>query len=503
MKNILLLVLGTLFLISMLALSSFVSAAPPQVPPTPVSDEDSSGIDPASIDTTAPVAPAATNPGTMVSRILVFNPDTAMATVSIKIYDKNGILAATLPNFTVAVNGAVAKNLPASIATGFSGSAQVSSDRNVQAFVTNANSSQGARDEYAGTLSPATTLTLPMVRHYAANTRNSIIAVQNTSATTTTITLTLYDANGNPMTDLPGTTATNVAPLASAYFNTNTIFPTGQFAGSARITADGTVVLAASEQNRWQKDTVSFRALTPDDQGTTLYVNFAERVVNTTGVVTNWNELYVRNEGTLSTTVKAEYFGNKGALRYTTQSLAPVPANGTATFSTKGATFASLGTAFKGWVKLTSVDGQPISAYAIESWSGVRLFGTEAVPTAQAATLAACGDVFRNTSQTSTINVLNTGVTTATLAIKLYNPSTGASFGNKQVSVGPNMTVSVAATDVAFSSAGTTYDGLALIKLTNPQLFVKPPLVVSVYTPYIYSGVAGGVTSYTCSKLQP
>ena len=88
------------------------------------------------------------NPGTMTSSIFVFNPGTGTATVGITIYKSDGTIAYSFPTFPVAANGAVAKSLPSSISSQFAGSAVVSSDKNVQAFVTDFNGKKTARDEY-------------------------------------------------------------------------------------------------------------------------------------------------------------------------------------------------------------------------------------------------------------------------------------------------------------------------------------------------------------------
>ncbi|MGB8645754.1 MAG: hypothetical protein WCF84_10995 [Anaerolineae bacterium] len=490
MKNAIFLIIGTVFLLSVMALSSFASAAPPAAPtPTPTVE-----VDAANLDVVQPAAPI--NPGTMASRILVYNPDTTgTATVSIRILNPGGTAIYTFPNFTVAVDGAVVKTLPSSITSPFSGSAMISSDKNIQAFVTDANSNNGARDEYGGTLLPAATLSLPLVRHLAPSTQNSIIAVQNTGVTATNITLNLYDTNGNLLTGLPGTTASNVPPQSSAYFNTGTIFPSGQFTGTGEVTADGTIAVAASEQTRYQKDTASFRALGASDQGTTLYVNFAEHTTTAAGAPINWNELYVRNEGSSPTTITAQYFTTIGVSKYTTTTVSSIPPKGMAPFIDSLPAFKTpLGTAFKGWVKLTSGSGQPLSAYSLEYWKGTRMFGMEAVPSTQAGTMEVCGDVLKTTTQISKINILNTGGASASVTIKVYSPTTTKSVGTKTVTIAPNNVYSFASS--VFSGAGSSFEGIAIVTSTGPQI------VTSVYTPYVNSGVPGGVTSFECAKLQ-
>ena len=169
---------------------------------TDVGDDISPGdVSDSSVDA---AAAAPISPGTMTSSIFVFNPDTSTATVGITIIKSDGTTAYTFPTFTVAANGAVAKSLPSSIKSPFAGSAVVSSDKNVQAFVTDSNENKPARDEYEGTLSPNANLVLPLVRHLAPNTQNSIIAVQNTGNASADITLQLYNARRQPRACIHG-----------------------------------------------------------------------------------------------------------------------------------------------------------------------------------------------------------------------------------------------------------------------------------------------------------
>jgi hypothetical protein len=429
----------------------------------------------------------------LTSRIYVFNLDTSIATVSINFLNSSGNSVATISPFTIKPNGAVAKALPASITSPFSGSAVVSSDKNIQAFVTDSNGSNTARDEYDGTLLPNANLVLPFVRHLAPNTQNSIIAVQNTSSGPANITLNLFDQSGN-LVATP--TANGVASLASAYFNTNTLFPSGTFIGSAEISAGGTIALAGSEQTRYLKDTASFRALTSADEGTTLYVGFVERRRNAKGAI-SWSEIYVRNDGSSPTNITAKFYSFTGALMSAvTKTRSAVPPKGVAQFLTNAAEFSSLTLAaayFKGWAVITS-SSQPVALYSLEAQtSGAKLFGTSGI--ASTGKKFACGDAFRFTSpsQNSTINIVNVGGGPANITVKLYKPSTGAQVGTKTVNaVGANKLVNVSLSDGAFTSAGSSFEGLAVVTSSGPQIFA------SVYTPY----GAGGVTSYNCARLQ-
>jgi hypothetical protein len=507
MNKRLLVAMGGFVLVSLLALSSFAAAAPaakntpvPQqaATATPVpsgADEGEAGSPDNAPDLGVGAAAAPVNPGTMSSRIFVFNLDTSIATVSINFLNSAGTSVAAISPFTIKPNGAVAKPLPPGITSPFSGSAVVSSDKNIQAFVTDSNAGNTARDEYDGTLLPNAKLVLPFVRHLTPNTQNSIIAVQNTSGGAANITLNLFDPSGNLVAS---PTMNGVAPLASAYFNTNNItFPPGGI-GSAEITAGGTIALAGSEQTRYLKDTASFRALTSADEGTTLYVGFVERRRNATGTPISWSEIYVRNDGSSPTDIKAEFYSFTGALMKAV-TRTQIPAKGVAQFLTNNAVeFGSLTKSsayFKGWARITSINSpQPVALYSLEAQnSGNKLFGTGGI--ALTGTKFACGDALRFTlpSQNSIINIVNAGGGPANITVKLYKPSTGAQVGTKTVNaVGANKLVNVSLSDGAFTSAGSSFEGLAVVTSSGPQIFA------SVYTPYS----SGGVTSFSCARLQ-
>ncbi len=508
MKKVMVLVIGGLVLVSMLAATSFVSAAPPVGPagapalaatPTLV-PADSENLDPEELNAEPEIDPAAVTPvapGLMTSSIVVFNPDVAAASVSINIVKPDGSSAYAFPTFSVAANGAVVKVLPASLGSPFSGSAVVSSDRQVQAFVTNANSTNKARDTYEGTSAVANSLMLPFVRHLSVNKQHSTIAVQNTSSSAGSVTLHLYDVNGNEQgspVSLP------VQPSASAFFDTNTLFPSGTFVGSAQVVGSSGINIAAAEQTSYYMDTASFRAQNTTDQGTTLYVPFAERRRNLRNAILNWSEIFVRNNGTGPTDVKAEFYPYTGgtAPRFTITRTG-VPQNGQAQFLTNSTEFAKLlsatGTYFRGWVKLTS-SGQPISLYSLASQnSGLRLFGTSGIPGEQLGTKFACGDTFRMTlpARYSKIVVVNPNPTTAKITVRLYKPGNGVAAGTKTYSLGANKVWQLAVSNTAFGAVGSKFEGLSVISSNGPKV------AVTVYTQY----GAGGVAATNCNLLQP
>lgn len=432
-------------------------------------------------------------PGVMTSRIVVFNLDTSTATVGIKFYNSSGANLASISPFSVVANGAVAKALPTGIGTGFKGSAVVSSNKNVQAYVTDANGTNTARDEYNGGDGAGSTLTLPLVRHLSKDKQNSVIAVQNTSSTAGNVTLHLYNSNGTEM----GTgTAVTVQPSASAYFDTNNLIPSGIFIGSGTLIGDPGLTIAAAEQTKYYKDTASFAGLSSGDQGTTLYLPFVERRRNSTGAILSWNEIFVRNNGGSPTDITLTLFSAAGAQK-TPVKRTGIPANGQAQFMLNTSEFAGLTSStnayFSGWATITS-NGQPISAFALDAQSsGARLFGLSAKPSSRVGPKYACGDAFRITTpaQNSKINLVNFGGTAANVTVKLFKPSNGALGGSKTYPVGVHKLVIVNLTDAAFAAAGTTFEGLAVVSSTSGNV------VVSVNTQY----ASGGITSVDCTKL--
>lgn len=427
----------------------------------------------------------------MSSQIIIFNPDTSgAATVGISIRDSNGAekYATTVP---VNKNGARVVTLPA--LGSFNGSAVISSDKNVQAMVTDANSSQTARDLYEGTAATAQAITLPLFRHLAQNTGNSIVAVQNTSNTTANITLHYYYPGGAEA----GAQSTAVPPFASVYFNTNNMaVPTPlPFIGSAKITSDQNI--AAAEQVLFAKDTASFRGLTASDEGTTLYVPVIERRVNANNVANAWSETYVRNNGSSPTDIMAEYFDSAGNSKGSLVRSA-VPSNGLAKFVTKDSDLAFLGS-FIGSARITSANSQPIALYSLEALGkGGLLYGVSGLTDAQTGTRFACGDTFRSATQNSKINILNTGSAPATVRVRLFDKNSGANLkAVKFTNIPPHSVLTISLADATYAAAGTSFEGLAVVNSLAPA----QPLAVSVNTTYSSAGKGISVTAYDCSRF--
>ncbi len=465
-----------LTLLILVALSSFVTAAPN--PPPPHSSS----------------APAAVSPGTMTSRVYVFNPDTSgTANVSLQVLKTDGTVAYSFPNFTIPANGGVVKTLPSSITSPFAGSAVVSSDKKVQAYVIDANGANTALETYEGTTTPANILGFSLVRHLAAGTQRSLIAVQNTSSKAGNVTLELFDPTGKSVLS---TNPVAIQPSASAYFNTDSLVATGTFTGSALIYADTGMNIAAAEQTEYALDTASFRGLSSADMATAVYVPFVERGLDASGAVQNWSEIYVRNNGDGPTDVTANFYSAAGTPALTVTRTG-VPSNGLAQFLVSDSEFAALtssSSSFSGWLKLTS-SAQPIAAGVLDAQSGgSRLFGMNSLPAGQLGTSFVCGDTFRisNPAQTTTLNIVNADAASATVTLKLFKASTGSVVVTKTYTVGSNKLQTLILSDAAFRGAGTGFEGPALITATGANV------LVSANTSY----GSGGVMSYNCTKLQ-
>lgn len=452
--------------------------------------EDTSAIDE---DILLEPEAAPVNPGAMTSQVVVFNPDlSGSATVLLDVRNVSGASVYS-QMVTVNSNGARLISLP-SLSSGFQGGAVVSSDKNVQAMVVDANTAQTARDAYEGTGAPAKILTLPLLRHLAANTQNSVVAVQNTTNTTADAKLTYYDANGAPSPPVPLT----IPPMTSAYVNTNGLFGSNRFIGSARITSDHE--LAAVEQSLYYQDTASFRALTPSQQGSPLYLPLIERRVTKTGVGVNWSETFVRNNGSAPTDITIEYYSTTGTpvMTLTRQAVAP---NGLAQFITQEAAFAALGRKFVGWARVTS-SGQPLALVSLEAQNrGKRLVGIQAIPEGSTGRKWVCGDVLRGAAQNTTLYLLNTHPSVnAKVKVRLYDQQSGAQRAVVRFTLPPNSVTATSLSGVGYDGAGSPYEGMAIVAAAGTA--AAPRVVAMAYTPYTSDGKITSATSYVCGRLQ-
>lgn len=429
-------------------------------------------------------------PGPMTSQILLFNPDgTGNATVQVDIYNTSGAVAYST-NVNVAKNGAQLVALPSSLGANFQGGAQISSDKNIQAVVIGANANNSARDSYEGSNAPALDVTLPFVRHLAPNTRNSIIAIQNTTGSQANVALTLYNPDGsvahqeNPV----------IGANQIAYLNTNTMVPSGTFLGSARVTSNQNVAVAM--QSLYYRDTSAFLGMTASETDPTVYLNQVQRKANGKGVAANWSEIFARNNGNAATDITITFYSTTGA-QVTSQTASNVAPNGMAQFLLNDAAFSALGNAYVGWAKVTS-NGQPLAVSTLQVLGkGKRLYGENGIANTQTGTRYVCGDMSRSTAQNSTLTILNTdAAATARVQMRLFKKDTGGKVVKYKVNIAPNSSIDILLSDAAFAAAGTSYQGMAQV-LSKGGAAAK--LVVSVSNPY-GSPRQVGTTGYQCSK---
>ncbi len=456
-------------------------------PKPPVATPAPADVASADAEDNAEISPSA--PGAMTSTIVVFNPDTSgAATVQIDIYDGTGSVAYTTTE-TVNANGAKLVTLPASLGSNFQGSATVSSDKNVQVLALAANGNNTARDAYEGLSAPAANITLPLARHLALDTQNSILAIQNTTASAADVTITFYNPDGTQQHQQ----VANIAAHQPFYLNTNTVFPSSTFTGSIGLAS--TQNIAAALQTRYYKDTAALRGLTATDADTTQYLNMVLRKFNAKGAATNWSEIFARNNGANATDITIEFFTLAGT-SLGTQTAANVPVNGSAQFMLNDALFASLGTNYTGWAKITA--GEPTSVGMLQVFTkGKRLTGAQALGATQTVTSYVCGDTARSTAQTSQITILNTEARNARVAVRLYDPNTGAKLAQLTVKLKANAATTVKLSDAAFVGAGNNFQGMAVVvaKGTTP-----PKIIASVTNPY-NNGKIVGTTGYLCTAM--
>lgn len=463
---------------------------------TPEATATTERVDEGGTDAETDADAAAINPvtpGVMTSQIVIFNPDTSgAATVRVEVYNAGGGVAYSR-TLNVSANGAQLVTLPASLGTNFQGGAQISSDKNVQAIVVGSNANKTARDSYEGTMAPAPDVILPLVRHLAANTQNTILAIQNTTDSAAGVTARFYDLNGFNVS----TQNLSIAGHQSAYLNTNTLFPAGTFVGSARITSNQNHNIAVAAQTLYYKDTAALSGISASDGDSILFLNQAERKVKANGIALNWSEIFVRNNGANATSVTLDFYSPAGAPVTSVTSATPVAPNGTAPFLLNDAAFAGLGDNYSGWVKIRS-GGENLTAVSLQAFDkGKRLYRVNAPSDRVLGNRYVCGDTSRMTTQNSRISILNTdGAVNARVLVRLYDKTTGAKIVQTKVRIAPNSVGTVLLSDSKFAAAGTNYQGMTLVQTKG----TPAKLVVTVDNPY-GSAKPSGTSGYACSKL--
>ncbi|MBN1260638.1 MAG: hypothetical protein JXB35_08155 [Anaerolineae bacterium] len=254
--------------------------------------------------------------GTWVSGVTVANLSSSVATVNIKFYSSTGSLALDFNGGTIAGNGSKTWYLPSHVpglASGFIGSAVVSSDQEVAAIV-NTQLPSGTDPARVGT---STGVAAPMEKIYATQVMrdyygwNSYCAVQNTGDTSVTVNATYYNSAGT----VQDTESKNVPAYSSYIFDQSTNADLGtKFSGSAKFQGDATHPLAVvcnfynSGDSGSSAQFHSYNGL--GEGGTKVYI---PRVVK--DYYSYQSGLKVQNIGTESLTVNVTY--NFGGTQYT------------------------------------------------------------------------------------------------------------------------------------------------------------------------------------------
>lgn len=393
-------------------------------------------------------------PRRISSQLLILNPHrTGKARVIVNLFDLSGAIAFS-DTVKINQNGAKLVTLPKSVGNNFLGSARLISNRRVQALVLDNTGDGTSSDVYEATNVMTGTLSLPFVRHLAPTTKNSIIAIQNTSSAPADATLTAYDVNGVEVLTHP----VAIPPSASVYVNTDDLFGTNTFLGSARITSNRTI--AAAELSMNMQDTASFDALTPRDESSKHIIPGVERKRRKDGQINAWNELYVRNNGTVPTDITVKYFNKKGQVKGTVKRT-NVPPGGLAIFIGKDSEFDFLGKKYTGWA---AVNGAPGSRLAVHSLSarvrGKQWMGVESILRERVNGRGVCGYV-RSTEKTkSVVSILNTHKKkNALVHVRFYSHAKGKLAGSLDIVVKPNETISL----TAQNGIPANFQGIALV----------------------------------------
>ena len=218
------------------------------------------------------------DPGQSATNIVVQNLSTIAgedASVVVEYYDTAGNLDATRSGVMIAPKAVQEiKTQDEPLGDGWQGSAVMLSDRPLGAVVSVKNSLvPGAADgmtqgAYNGSAAGANTLYFPSV--YSADAIVSRLTVQNTEGTAATVYMDYYDRVGSHRGQL---TASIPAYSQRTFFMgepTDVPFDPATFAdGSAPVTSSNQLVGAAV--TTWSNRSASYQALTPSNQGGTLY----------------------------------------------------------------------------------------------------------------------------------------------------------------------------------------------------------------------------------------
>lgn len=429
---------------------------------------------------------AAVAPRRISSQLLIINPHgEGKARVTVNVFDLTGAIAYS-DTVKINQNGAKVVTVPKTLGNNFLGSARLTSNRRIQAIVLDNTVDGTSSDTYEATGTMMQELTLPFVRHLAPTTQNSIIAIQNTSSAPADTLFAAYDLNGVEVLAYP----VSIPPNASAYLNTDDLFGTNVFVGSARITSNRTIAAAEIAMN--MQDTASFDGLTTRDESNKHVVPVVERKRRKDGTINTWNELYVRNNGTTATDITVKYFNKKGQVKGIVKR-SNVPAGGLATFVTRESEFDFLGNKYSGRVVVSGASGAKLVVHSLGARvRGKQWMGVESIIRQRVNGRGVCADV-RSTAKNKTVLAL-TNVhrkKNALVHLRFYSHIKGKPAGSVDITLGPDETAYL---DDRNGIPGN-FEGIALI---NADPGSSQELVAMAVTQTLEGKRVKSISGYLC-----
>jgi hypothetical protein len=356
-------------------------------------------------------------PGTFVSEIVVSNPGTTDASVTLTFVKSDGTAAMTAPvSLTVKAGSSVKTYVPnvQNLADGRY-SVVVDSDKDVSAIVNLVSSSPSTSTSYNGIASSETGVSFNIASVY----RNyfgfsSSIVVQNAGTSTANVTITYKSQTG---ATVASETRTIFKDASVTVDQTSTSGMPDGFVGSAVVTSDqpvaAIVLISASGQLSSAR---GFKAGAP--------VLFMPVIYNQ---YFNFNtNVLVQNVGTTPTNVKIEYYNaSNGAKIGEEQTTTPIAAGSSFTFfqfdTGRGNAIPRPG--FNGAAVVRSLDGGSIVAVAnVQETKQNYLEAYNGFPAATATTKATCASILKNYFNYNTsLTVQNADTAATNLTLTFMN----------------------------------------------------------------------------------
>lgn len=411
----------------------------------------------------------------------------------VQFYDSTGAPQGSLSS-AIGAWGGVNFYLPTQSAPPAGGkySAVVSADVQVAAVASQADYTLGGADMYLGTSNPGNSMSFPLVyRNHTTGLWNSILEVQNASATAQTVYLSLYTAGASTAA---ATASASVPAYASHSFDISQagFAAFGPF-GSAVVTA--TAPLAGASMNLRNPNTGAlnvihseYRAFGPTQQGRDIILPLVYKNFNlwTSGV-------NILNKSSMATTVYITYTNSNPAVVggpwYDHITLGP---NAADTFYTP-ANATGLPNAYFGSAKVSSSAADIAVVVASQRYrtDGAQGVAYEGSLPSEATACVSLPIVHNRTTWKTGINILNLGGSQANVTINYYSTAPGISNATQSFTIPGNSPKTIYMPLDSPTALG--FFGAAEVKSTNAQ-----PLLVNVANSR--TGVSSNYVgvNYTC-----